>query len=364
LSEIVYLQEPGILYDMLFALRMRFNGERTYLSQTQTSVEPESKRKFCEKIVEKLSFVSENLLALFYWNHTTNTKTGLVTYFWENIDQLKFDEEGFIERFYDSLYDVDRLKKTLYANYISKDVPDTFNYDTFCEIRESVYATSLPSDVKIYLTDFLLFGESEIEQCISDLRKTEAVCRQMSEQKRVAIESHYSNFNENSLSQLSKIHCIDISKFEKIHVSYCAASTDTIAGKFYHDKWISFIGVNQFNYIKTYGDSEIDWYELGRILYDNTRLKILKMLRTKKMYCAEIARELGLKNNSTLYHLDMMGAQGLLSSNKDGKKRLYFINPHQINAIINHLNSLLEGTSNENRNENIMEQASMHNNQS
>ncbi len=363
MSKYTYLSEPGILYDMLFALRLRFNEERALPSLLEGPADQAKSEKFYRHLIDQLSFVSDKMLALFYWNHKTDTKTGIVTHFWNNIDQLKFYEEGFIERFYESLYDIDRLKKTLYANYISKDVPEIFDINTFCEVRETVYATSLPSDVKLYLTDFFLFGEKEIDGFIADLRKTEEICREMNRRHEEKIKNAFSEFDESTVAQLSKIHCIDVSKFHRIHVTYCASSRESITGKFYGEKWISFIGIDQLNYIRTYCNDEINWYELGRVLYDENRLKILKMLRTKKMYCAEIAKELGLKNNSTLYHLEMMGTQGLLSSNKNGKKRLYFINPHQINAIINYLNILLEGTPNENRNESIMEQASMYNNQ-
>ena len=106
------------------------------------------------------------------------------------------------------------------------------------------------------------------------------------------------------------------------------------------------IGINKLTYIDTYAKKEIDLFELGRVLHDDVRVRILNMLIEKEMFCAEIARELGLKNNSTLYHLRLMEQLSLILNKKHGRRVYYFINPHFINSVINYMYKLLGGGNN------------------
>ena len=331
---------------MLFALKLRFNGERAYRQFKESSAAQDENEKFYKQIATKLSGITEKLLPFFYWNDETNNITVLIKYLRENMDYLAYSEEGLIERFYSSLQNINSLKKLLYATYISENCPETFDIASISNIKEKLYKSNLPDNVKLYIIDFLLFGEFEIDIFIEDMRKVETVCRDLNQMYQDEIQRLYEKYSTTQVYQLSRIHCVDILKYETIYVTYCVVARSAVMSEIHDKVFLSIIGINQESFIDNFNTIEVDFYELGRILYDNTRLKIIAMLSKKEMYCAEIAKNLGLKNHSTLYHLNMMFHQNLISCNKQGKKIYYHINPNYLNSIKKHVDNILLGGSN------------------
>ena len=72
------------------------------------------------------------------------------------------------------------------------------------------------------------------------------------------------------------------------------------------------------------------------------------MLIEEDMYCAQIARKLGLQCNSTLYHLVLMEKEGLLTVKKKApfnKKIFYSINRNYIIAIKRYIDTKFIGVN-------------------
>ena len=169
LSKYVYLKQPGILYDMMFALKLRFNGERAYIVLNKEIPLSTDTEQLYKQVIDKLSNISNKLLPLFYWNELPKKKTGLLDYMRQHMYLLDYTKDDLIDQFYDSLRDVQRLKKFIYKNYISDDCPTVIDITTFSQIKDSLYDSDLPSDVKMYMMDFLLYGENEIDFFIDEL---------------------------------------------------------------------------------------------------------------------------------------------------------------------------------------------------
>jgi len=334
LNNYIYLREPGILYDMMFALKLRFNGERAYLPFTENCPSRPEDTAFYQLIITKLETVSDKLLPFFYWNEFPKIYTAMLAYIRDYWDELHYTDADFIENFYDSLRDVPRLKKYLYENYVSDSCLEVIDITTFEHIRNNLYTCNIPDDVKLYLIDFLLYGENEIEFIISELRRVQALCEELYRINVHEVEELIAGFNDLRIDTLSRMHAVDISKYEVIYFSYCVIYRCSVYGECHQKDWLSVLGIKAETFIRSFdSDVEIDLYELGRILYDETRLKILKLLVHKPMYCAEIAKKLGLKNNSTSYHLVMMETQKLIVNKKQGKKIIYSLNNNYLNSI-------------------------------
>lgn len=332
LSDYVYLKQPGILYDMMFALKLRFNGERAIQALNEKVLSSDTEQLY-KQVIQQLTDVSDKLLPLFYWNDTPKKKTGLLAYMRQHMYLLHYTEDGLIDEFYDSLRDVQRLKKFIYMNYISEDCPDVIDIGTFGQIRESLYNADLPADVKMYMMDFFLYGENEIDFIISELKKAQTICEELYKIHSDKVEEQIEKFDDKKIEALSKLQMWDITKFSPIYHTYCVLNKYSVYGETYSDDYMAYLGVESDDSIFEHIDVGIDLYELGRILYDETRLKILSMLRERPMYCAEVAKALGLKNNSTLYHLTMMERQRLLVTYHGGKKIYYSINANYLDSI-------------------------------
>lgn len=335
LNKYIYLKEPGILYDMMFALKLRFNGERAFSGLDDNTPLSTSAEEPYRQVIKKLDDVSDKLLPLFYWNESPKIKTGLLAYMRMNMYRLHYTEPGLIDEFYDSLRDVQKLKKFIYKNYVSENCPDVIDTTTFGQIKEDLLNSALPAEVKMYMTNFLLYSEDEIEFIISELKKAQSICEELHEISIKKIDELIEKFDDEKINTLSKIHMWDIKRFHPIYQTYCALNIFSVYGESYNKDCILYLRIDSDDMIcrLTNNNVNIDLYELGRILYDETRLKILNMLKEKPMYCAEIARELGLKNNSTLYHLAMMEKQSLLREIPKGKKIFYYININYLKKL-------------------------------
>ncbi|MEI6072093.1 MAG: autorepressor SdpR family transcription factor [Verrucomicrobiae bacterium] len=58
---------------------------------------------------------------------------------------------------------------------------------------------------------------------------------------------------------------------------------------------------------------------LFKVLQDDTRRKILKMLRERDLTAGEIAAAFHISKPSISYHLDLLKQAGLISSQKEGQ---------------------------------------------
>lgn len=65
---------------------------------------------------------------------------------------------------------------------------------------------------------------------------------------------------------------------------------------------------------------------LFKALNDQTRRKILDLLKTKNMSAGEIADQFNISKPSISHHLDLLKAAGLISSEKKGQYVIYSIN--------------------------------------
>lgn len=334
ISNYIYLKQPGILYDMMFALKLRFNGERAINGLRAQIPSFENVEQIYYRIIEKLKDISDKLLPLFYCDESPRYQTGLLTYMRSNMSGFDYTGDGLIEKFYDSLRDVQRLKKFIYKNYVSENCPEIIDSITFVQIKDEVYSSDLPPEVKMYMADFLLYGEHEIEFFISELRKVQSLCEEIHQINSAKIDGQIAKFDDDKIATICKLKMEDIAKYNPIYHTYCVINMYSVHGEIGNGDYIAYLGINSDQLIyKSINNIDVDFYELGRILYDETRLKILAMLKEKPMYCAEVAKELGLKNNSTLYHLTMMEKQKLLRFVPKGKKIYYYINVHYLDNV-------------------------------
>jgi len=345
LNKVVYLQEPGILYDMLFALKLRFNGERAYLPLRTESSFSMQNENFYRLIIDKLADVSDKLLPFFYYDDDRDIATGMFVYVRDYINLTAFQESGLIEYFYSTLRDVNRLKQSIYKNYISDACPDDFDKNTLYTVKDTLLQADLPGDIKMYLLDFLLYGEKQIEEIIAEFKKAEALCRELQQINKSEIEQLFSRFQSEHLQKLSLIHCIDISQYENVYATYCTIIKNVLNFSIHDKSWLSILCMQVSQMITAFSakNTEFSIYDLGRILYDKQRLKILDLLCKEEMYCAQIAKELGLKSNSTIYHLTMMEQEGVIKNHKLGNKILYSINHKYFYAVKDYITNMLGG---------------------
>ena len=82
--------------------------------------------------------------------------------------------------------------------------------------------------------------------------------------------------------------------------------------------------------------------KIFKVLSDNNRLRILKMLQTKSLCVCEVQDILGLAASTVSKHLSILRDAGFITEEKDGKWVNYMINQHPKDLRISSLLSSLD----------------------
>lgn len=340
-----YVKEPGILLDALFLLKLRFNGEGAYSKFRGEPGFDEYEEKYCELVKSKVDNISDRLLPLCYYDADNGVKTPLVWYMRDNWQLLMKNPAEIIDRFMDLIRDMPKLKEYIFFHYFPQKAVPAFKSMEY--IRETILASEYPLDLKLYLLDFFIAPDGEASFIIEEFNKALNISLQACQENQITIDSTTLQSIGQNIDAFFEARNTDKKQYSNIFYTYCYITRKTISVESYGDNTImAYFGINMdqscFNIQRT---APIDFYEIGRCLYDETRLKILSMLRNREMYCAEIARELSLKNNSTIYHLNMMAKQNMLSSRTQGKKIFYSLNVSFLTQFNNYLKQIIEEES-------------------
>ncbi len=103
------------------------------------------------------------------------------------------------------------------------------------------------------------------------------------------------------------------------------------------------LGVNYEKAIGLYNSEPecIDSLKVIKVLSDEYRLRIIKMLRGRTLCASKIAQNLNLSRSAVSYHLLELSQMGIITSKKEGKQRFYCTNQKMLNMIVNILTDML-----------------------
>ncbi|MDA2309430.1 transcriptional regulator [Bacillus thuringiensis serovar pingluonsis] len=95
-------------------------------------------------------------------------------------------------------------------------------------------------------------------------------------------------------------------------------------------------------FLENGSDDDLDnLQEILKTLADGSKLSILLLLKDKKLYAGELAKELSLSNATISHHMRIMSIQGLVESERIQNKTYYYLNKKCLSELLKKLNSLL-----------------------
>jgi len=343
LANYVYVKEPGILLDALFLLKMRFNGEKAYSKFRSESDFDEREEKYLELMQSQTVNISDRLLPLFYYDPEAGLKTPLIWYMRDNWELLMNNPAEIINGFIDLLKDMPKLKEYIFVHYFPlKSVPA---FKSMEYIRETILASEYPINLKLYLMDFFVSSDREVSFIIEEFKKALNIALDVWKENHIIIDESNLQFVNQNIDAILNDKNVSLENYSDFYYSYCYVLRRTMyVEAFNNSNILVYLGSKKdlSNQGLINPKETINFYEIGRCLYDETRLAIITMLRKGEMYCAEIARELGLKNNSTIYHLNMMHQQNILKTRSQGKKIFYSLNIKFFIFVNQYLREIIE----------------------
>ncbi|GEN44363.1 ArsR/SmtB family transcription factor [Alkalibacillus haloalkaliphilus] len=99
------------------------------------------------------------------------------------------------------------------------------------------------------------------------------------------------------------------------------------------------VGLDRFNLSQKMRD-EKEVLELLKILTDERRFNMLRLLKQRAHYGYEIAQELGVSNSTVSHHLAILLNHGFVQSNRDENKVYYAIDQDEVKSVIKELEEL------------------------
>ncbi|MDQ0158094.1 ArsR/SmtB family transcription factor [Alkalibacillus salilacus] len=102
------------------------------------------------------------------------------------------------------------------------------------------------------------------------------------------------------------------------------------------------VGMARYQMIrKFHNDKEV--LELLKLLTDERRFQMLRLLKKRPHYGYEIAQALGVSNSTVSHHLALLLNQGFVKSDRDENKVYYTLNQAELKQVIEALNQLFLG---------------------
>ena len=80
--------------------------------------------------------------------------------------------------------------------------------------------------------------------------------------------------------------------------------------------------------------AETSVVSLLRVLADPTRLRVLALLSQAELSVGEIARSLAMGQSRVSNHLKVLREAGLIEVERDGRRRLYRLNPEPLKRVV------------------------------
>ncbi|MDQ0352876.1 DNA-binding transcriptional ArsR family regulator [Alkalibacillus filiformis] len=99
------------------------------------------------------------------------------------------------------------------------------------------------------------------------------------------------------------------------------------------------VGIERFDLSQKMRD-EKEVLELLKILTDERRFNMLRLLKQRAHYGYEIAQELGVSNSTVSHHLAILLNHGFVQSKRDENKVYYAINQDEVKSVIKELEEL------------------------
>jgi len=338
----VYTKEPGLLLDALFLLKLYFNGEEAYKEFRNDRYFEEQDIAYYEMMKNKISDVNETLLPFFYYRADDDKGTPLLSYLQLHWESVINTGDSVIDGFYAILRDYSGFKRFVFT-LLFPELNEGSEYSDEV-LLDTVLKSSYPNDFKVYLLTFMHSPETVAEALIAQIDSALRISETIHAQYEADILCKFQASDNALIRDVHSAFFPDTEEKKTCLYTVCCVALKTVSQRTLNDSFLFYVGISYRDFSAA-PEFEINLLELAQCLNDTQRIKIIEMLRKKEMYCAEIAKELGLKNNSVIYHLMMMKKCGLLMPRYCGKKVLYHLNTKyllQLNNLINTL--ILEGS--------------------
>jgi len=78
---------------------------------------------------------------------------------------------------------------------------------------------------------------------------------------------------------------------------------------------------------------EVQKYDVFQAIADPTRRKVLHLLSSKNQSIAEIASQFDISRTAVVKHLNILADAGLVSGEKQGKEKIYYLQPEPLKEL-------------------------------
>ncbi|MET3682711.1 DNA-binding transcriptional ArsR family regulator [Alkalibacillus flavidus] len=102
------------------------------------------------------------------------------------------------------------------------------------------------------------------------------------------------------------------------------------------------VGMQRYHVIRKFHDDK-EVLELLKILTDERRFQMLRLLKKRPHYGYEIAQALGVSNSTVSHHLSLLLNLGFVKSDRDENKVYYTLNQAELRQVVEALNQLFLG---------------------
>lgn len=325
-----YLKEPGFVYDLITMIVIVLNNAEF----KRKNLYKEEDFMFFENIINQCSKISDDILPFFYIEK--NNSSFMSTYCLMSKNNISSLKNYTINNLISEISDTEQLKNSLSEYYFGSVNKNNNNYYDLIE------NTNYNHNIKYRLT-----------RIFSDIPKASKMLIDYINKLVPVLENIYSGFDDiineriNKISDEKRIKAVlEAQKFnnsinDDIYFSICIISRYATYCMKIGNEILLILGEESINNIDEKKDIEennynIDIFSFGKAISDQTRFKILELLKgNKEIYTSEICELLNISLTTVSYHLNMMLQEKLLKTRNEGRKVFYSINQDYLSVLGN-----------------------------
>lgn len=207
---------------------------------------------------------------------------------------------------------------------------------------------SVTIDFKAYIDNFINLILSCRNSFSKELEALNSLIREWYTKLTIKVKNEGLSFLEH------EFNTIKFNEYDSIYVYPRLIDSSAIDFWYEYKDLYVFLGPYVEDVLKTFGNDDEEQWLLNslKLLSDDSRLKILDLLKTREMFSGELAEKMNLSNATISHHTIGLQSSNIIKTIRRGSKTYYNINKDTINKLGNTLEKQLNLLEEENEGNN------------
>lgn len=348
MRNIMFLKEPGFVFDLFFLFTLHFNKEdclTRFINYNKSSEDTD----YYGNVLNGFSPISDELLLFF---HLMDNKKCFMTQKYYEPYKSEFPSGSYnLSVVQDALTNHEQVVENVLMFYFEDVDGETLSKckTSMSAINTLIKGSEYSGDIKSALYSFFIDPASVIRKLSYELMEKEFSLSQKYDNEFKRLNALRENFDFDLLShgmKKGKTQEGDIDCFDTVYISFCLYHKNCIKDHYYDGAVFIVLGsdyVDEIEYL-TVQNRLPELEAFGNAISETNRIGVLNLILQKgEITIKDLEQEFGFTGTNAYYHLSLMIKAGMLKTRNRGRTVLYSINKPYFQVLCDMLGKYYKG---------------------